>query len=251
MNRIEVVTRRTFLGGMFSAGALVLGARLLPIEALAGAEADKAAWNPSVYLGIETDGAVVIVAHRSEMGTGIRSVLPSVLADELDADWKRVKIEQAIGDAKYGSQNTDGSCSIRDFYDAMREAGASARLMLERAAAEQWGVPVAECKAQNHQVVHAGSGRKLGYGELAQAAAKQPVPKKDELKFKSPAEYRYIGKDTPTVDRDDICAGRGTFGVDATMPGMVYASIARSPVFGGKLRGYDDQEARKVRGVQK
>src|SRR5262249_28193290 len=144
-----------------------------------------------------------------------------------------------------------GSCSIRNFYDAMREAGASARMMLESAAAAQWGVPVAECKAQNHQVVHAGSGRKLGYGELAASAAKQPVPKKEELKFKSPAEYRYIGKNTPTVDRDDICAGRGTFGIDATMPGMVYASIARSPVFGGKLKSYDDQEARKVRGVQK
>ncbi len=251
MNRIELVTRRTFLGGMFSAGALVLGARLLPIEALAGVEADKAAWNPSVYLGIETDGTVVIVAHRSEMGTGIRSVLPTALADELDADWKRVKIEQAIGDKKYGSQNTDGSCSIRDFYDAMREAGASARMMLLSAAAAQWGVPIAECKAQNHQIVHAGSGRKLGYGELAAAAAKQPVPKKEELKFKSPEEYRYIGKDVPTVDLDDICAGRGTFGIDATMPGMVYATIARSPVFGGKLKSFDDQEARKVRGVQK
>jgi len=251
MNRIELVTRRTFLGGMFSAGAFVLGARLLPVEAMASTDAGKAAWNPSVYLGIETDGAVIIVAHRSEMGTGIRSVLPSVLADELDADWARVKIEQATGDAKYGSQNTDGSCSIRDFYDAMREAGSSARMMLESAAAAQWGVPVAECKAQNHQVVHAGSGRKLGYGELAASAAKQAVPKKEELKFKSPAEYRYIGKDTPTVDRDDICAGSGTFGIDATMPGMVYASIARSPVLGGKLKSYDDQETRKVRGVQK
>ncbi len=251
MNRIELVTRRTFLGGMFSAGAFVLGARLLPVEAMASTDAGKAAWNPSVYLGIETDGAVIIVAHRSEMGTGIRSVLPSVLADELDADWARVKIEQAIGDAKYGSQNTDGSCSIRDFYDAMRQAGASARMMLESAAAAQWGVPVAECKAQNHQVVHAGSERKLGYGELAAAAAKQPVPKKEELKFKSPSEYRYIGKDTPMVDRDDICAGRGTFGIDATMPGMVYASVARSPVLGGKLKSYDDKETRQVRGVQK
>src|SRR6266498_3586538 len=158
MNRIELVTRRTFLGGMFSAGAFVLGARLLPAEALASTDAGKAAWNPSVYLGIETDGSVIIVAHRSEMGTGIRSVLPSVLADELDADWARVKIEQAIGGKKYGDQNTDGSCSIRNFYDAMREAGASARTMLESAAAAQWGVPVSECKAQNHQVVHAVAG---------------------------------------------------------------------------------------------
>jgi isoquinoline 1-oxidoreductase beta subunit len=256
MNRIELVTRRSFLGGMFSAGAFVLGARLIPIDALASSDtasagdAAKAAWSPSVYLGIETDGSVIIVSHRSEMGTGIRSVLPSVLADELDADWARVKVEQAIGDTKYGSQNTDGSCSIRDFYDAFRDAGASARLMLERAAAEQWGVPAAECKAQNHQVVHAG-GRKLGYGELAAAAAKQAVPKKEELKFKSPAEHRYIGKAMPTIDCDDISAGRGTFGIDATMPGMVYAVIARSPVFGGKLKSVDDQETRKVRGVQK
>ncbi|MBO0857694.1 MAG: xanthine dehydrogenase family protein molybdopterin-binding subunit [Chloracidobacterium sp.] len=257
MNRIELVTRRTFLGGMFSAGAFVLSARLLPLEALASSntaasgEADKAAWNPSVYLGIETNGSVIIVTHRSEMGTGIRSVLPSALADELDADWTRVKIEQAIGDTKYGSQNTDGSCSIRDFYDAFREAGASARLMMERAAADAWNVPAVECKAQNHHVVHAGSGRKLGYGELAASAAKQAVPKKEELKFKSPADYRYIGKEMPTIDCEDICAGRGIFGIDATMPGMVYAVVARSPVFGGKLKSFDDQEARKVRGVQR
>ncbi|HEY7914565.1 MAG TPA: molybdopterin cofactor-binding domain-containing protein [Blastocatellia bacterium] len=164
MSRVEIVSRRVFLGGMFSAGAFVLAARVLPLNGLAAAagDADKAAWQPSVYLGLEPDGTVIIVTHRSEMGTGIRSVLPTVVAEELDADWKRVKIEQAIGDTKYGSQNTDGSCSIRDFYDAMREAGATARLMLELAAASKWGVPVAECKAQNHQVVHAATNRKLG-----------------------------------------------------------------------------------------
>jgi isoquinoline 1-oxidoreductase subunit beta len=256
MNRIDLVTRRTFLGGVFSAGALVLGARLFPLEAMAASGtgaasgADNAAWNPSVYLGIETDGTVIIVAHRSEMGTGIRTGLPTIVADELDADWARVKVEQALGDVKYGSQNTDGSCSIRDFGDAMRDAGATARMMLEGAAAAKWGVPVAECKTQNHQVVHASSNRKLGYGELASLAAQQPVPKKSELKYKPASEYRYIGKDFPTVDRDDICAGRGTFGIDAHMPGMVYASIERSPVYGGKLKSFDDQEAKKVPGVQ-
>ena len=255
MNRIDLVTRRTFLGGVFSAGAFVLSARLLPLEALASsvsaeASAANSAWNPSVYLGIETDGTVIVVAHRSEMGTGIRTGLPMIVADELDADWTKVKIEQALGDVKYGSQNTDGSCSIRDFGDAMRDAGASARMMLERAAAAKWGVPAEECKAQNHQVVHAASNRKLGYGELASLAAQQTVPKKDELKYKPAAEYRYIGKDFPTIDRDDICAGRGTFGIDAKMPGMVYASIERSPVFGGKLKSFDDQEAKKVPGVQ-
>ena len=256
MNRVDLVTRRTFLGGVFSAGAFVLSARVLPLEALAASAnassstAANAAWNPSVYLGIETDGTVIVVAHRSEMGTGIRTGLPMIVADELDADWARVKVEQALGDAKYGSQNTDGSCSIRDFGDAMRDAGATARLMLVRAAATKWGVPAEECKAQNHQVVHAASNRKLGYGELVSLASQQPVPKKEELKYKPASEYRYIGKDFPTVDRDDICAGRGTFGVDAKMPGMVYASIERSPVLGGKVKSFDDQEAKKVPGVQ-
>ncbi len=252
MNRIEVVSRRAFLGGIFSAGAMVLAARVLPVDAMGQTiiDADSAAWHPSVYLGIETDGTVIIVAHRSEMGTGIRSVLPTVAAEELDADWKRVKIQQAIGDVKYGSQNTDGSCSIRDFYDAMREAGATARIMLEIAAADKWGVPVTECKAQNHQVVHAKSGRKLGYGELASLAAKLSKPKQEEIKYKSPAEYRYVGKDVPIVDLADLCSGKGVFGIDAQMPGMVYASIERSPVLGGKVKSFDDAETRKVPGVQ-
>jgi isoquinoline 1-oxidoreductase beta subunit len=259
MTNIELVTRRTFLGSLFSTGALVLGARFLPrsigastagLTPVPEGVADSDAFHPGVYLGIETDGTVIIVAHRSEMGTGIRTSLPMVVADELDADWRRVRVEQALGDVKYGSQNTDGSCSIRDFFDAMREAGATARLMLERAAASKWGVPAEQCKGQNHEVAHASSKRKLGYGELATLASQQPVPRKEELKFKSPSEYRYIGKEVPTVDRDDITMGHGVFGIDAQMPGMAYASIERSPVFGGKLKSYDDKEARKIAGVQ-
>jgi isoquinoline 1-oxidoreductase subunit beta len=260
MNRVEIVTRRDFLGGLFSAGALVIGARLLPAEAqtasnaaASAAGAEAALWQPSVFVGVQPDGTVLIVAHRSEMGTGIRSVLPTVVADEMEADLKRVKLVQAIGDVKYGSQNTDGSCSIRDFYDTMREAGAMARLALELAAAQKWGVPTEECKARNHEVVHVKSNRKLSYGELAPLAAKHAAPKKEEMKeerFKKPSEFRYIGKDVPTFDRDDLCAGKGTFGFDARLPGMVYAVIERSPVFGGKLKSHDDAEARKVRGVQ-
>ena len=210
-----------------------------------------ATWQPSVYLGLEPDGRVIIIAHRSEMGTGIRTALPMIVAEELDADWARVKIEQAIGDAKYGSQDTDGSESIRDFYDPMREAGATARTMLESAAASKWGVPASECHARNHEVLHSKTGRKLGFGELVSTASKQPVPKKEQLKFKSPAEYRYIGKNVPITDLDDILAGRAVFGMDARMPGMVYASVERPPVFGGKLKSYDDAEARSVRGVSK
>ncbi len=254
MQKIEFVPRRTFLAHLVSSSAFVIGARAgaLDFNGATTAElvsaADKAAWNPNVYLGIEPDGKVILIMHRSEMGTGSRSVLPVVLAEELDADWKRVTLEQAIGDPKYGSQNTDGSCSIRDFYDTFREAGATARIMLERAAAAKWGVPTGECKAQNHFVVHK-SGKKLGFGELAALAKQQPVPKKEELKFKSSAEYRYVGKELPTLDRDSLTNGKGIFGIDATMPGMVHASIERSPVFGGKLKSFDDKDAKAVKGV--
>jgi isoquinoline 1-oxidoreductase beta subunit len=249
MKNITRVSRRGFLGNVFSAGALVLGAKVLPLDALAAElNADGARWHPNVYLGIEPDGSVIVVAHRSEMGTGIRTALPTVVADELEADWSRVKIQQAIGDKKYGDQNTDGSNSIRSFYEPMRRAGASARMMLENAAAQTWNVPASEVKAQNHFVVHT-SGKKLAFGELLPAASKQPVPKTEDLKFKSPAEYRYVGKDLPITDLDDLVSGKGIFGQDARMPGMVYASIERSPVFGGTLKSVDDADARTVKGV--
>ena len=253
MNTVVHLCRRGFLGSVFSAGALVLAAQVLPAKALgtpAAAEGSAPPWYPSVYLGIEPTGTVTIVAHRSEMGTGIRTALPMVAADELDADWQQVKIEQALGDPKYGDQNTDGSKSIRDFYDALREAGATARLMLERAAAAAWGVPASECRAQHHQVTHAASGRNFGYGALATLAAQQPMPKKAELRFKTPEEFRYIGKGVPIVDFDAMCTGKAVYGIDAQMPGMVYASIERSPVLGGTLKAFDDQETRQVRGVQ-
>jgi isoquinoline 1-oxidoreductase beta subunit len=247
MSNVIFVSRREFLKATFSAGALILCARIFPGEAPdALAAAEK--WYPSVYLGVEPDGRVIIVAHRSEMGTGIRTALPMVAADELEADWKRVRVEQAIGDPKYGDQNTDGSKSIRDFYEPLRQAGATARLMLERAAAATWGVPLAECRARNHQVVHNG-GRTLGFGELVAAAVKQPVPRREELRFKTPAEFRYIGKGVPIIDLAAICTGKATYGIDARMPEMVYASIERSPVIGGKLKSHDDQEALKVKGV--
>ena len=244
MIQITRQSRRGFLGQMFSAGTLILGAGSL------SAAQSAQPWWPNVFVGIAPTGLVTIVTHRSEMGTGIRTSLPLVLAEELDADWKRVKVEQALGDAKYGSQNTDGSCSIRDFVEIVRESGAAARLMLERAAAAKWGVPAGEVETRNHEVVHTKSGRKAGFGELAALAAKQAVPKKEELKFKPASAYRYVGKDVPIIDQDDIVAGKGMFGMDARMPGMVYASIERSPVYGGTFKSVDDSAARQVKGVQ-
>jgi isoquinoline 1-oxidoreductase subunit beta len=256
MSAIENVSRRRFLiGGVITASALVLGVRYYP-KLLSGdklphdTNADRATLHPSVYLGINPDGMVWIVAHRSEMGTTSRTTLPLVVADELDADWKRVHIEQAIGDPRYGDQNTDGSHSIRSYYDAMREAGATARLMLIQAAAHEWGVPAAECETDLHVVVHRSTNSRAGYGELASAAAKLPVPKRADLRLKPKSDWRYIGKGEVSYDLEALVTGKAIYGMDARAEGMVYASVEHPPVLGGKVKSYDDKEALKVAGVR-
>ena len=255
MSTIENVSRRGFLKGLAGAGALIVGAYYAP-KILWGqqspgvrTDADNATLHPNVFVGVETDGTVWIVAHRSEMGTVIRTTLPMVLADELDADWKRVKIDQAIGDPRYGDQNTDGSHSIRSFFDVVRLSGATARVMLVQAAAQQWGVPVGQCKTDLHAVVHSSSGRRLGYGELATAASKLPVPAKDEVQLKSNSAWRYIGKGMTSYDLSDLVTGKAVYGMDAHLDGMLYASIEHPPVLGGKLKTVDNADALKVSGV--
>ena len=257
MITIENVSRRSFLQGMLSASAFVLCARVVPRPLWAEAASasptiDTTAFHPGMFVGIQSDGTVFIVAHRSEMGNGVRTSLPRILADELDADWSRVKVIQGDGDERYGSQDTDGSHSVREFFDAMREAGATARLMLVRAAAQQWGIPESQCVADPmHVVSDKSSSRKMGYGELAAIAAKLPVPKKEELKLKSPQEWRYIGKPAPGSDVADICSGKPLFGMDIRVDGMLYAAIAHPPVLGGKVKSVDDSATLKVTGVKK
>jgi len=255
MNTIENVSRRHFLGGLLSAGTFVLVARVVPSSLWAQAadgttRASTSVLSPSIYLGIQPDGTVFIVTHRSEMGTGIRTSLPLVAADELDADWSRVTIEQGIGNPAYGDQNTDGSRSIRDFFETFREAGATARSMLVTAAASQWNVPAADCDTEPHAVVHRASGRRADYGSLVAAAGRLPVPARDTLQFKTPEEWRFIGKPQKMYDLNDIVTGTAEFGMDATREGMVYASIEHPPVYGGRLRSLDDAEALKVGGVR-
>ncbi len=261
---IENVSRRSFLQGVLATSAFVLCSRTTPLLAKAarnGAPAfgegaagsvGESAFHPSIFVGIHSDGAVYIVSHRSEMGNGVRTSLPRILADELDADWNRVHVIQADGDEAYGSQDTDGSHSVREFFDTLREAGATARLMLVRAAAQQWGIPESQCLADPaHFVSDKSSARKLGYGELAALAAKQPVPKKEELQFKSPQQWRYIGKPAPGYDVTDVCSGKPLFGMDVRVDGMLYAAIAHPPVLGGKVKSVDDAATLKVIGVKK
>ena len=258
--RIENVSRRGFLKGMVGTGAFVLSVRLMPEQLLANAKAvgmldpmapmAKAPLQPNVFVAIDTDGTTYVVAHRSEMGSGSKTALPRIVADELDADWARVKIVQATGDAKFGDQDTDGSHSVRSFFDTLRESGAAARLMLVRAAAAQWNVPASECTTEMHTVVHKASGKKLGYGELATAAAKLEVPKKEELKLKPRSDWHYIGRGTSSYDLKDMCTGRAIYGQDAQIEGMLYASVAHPPVFGSTLKSVDDKAALSVAGVK-
>src|SRR6266851_2263788 len=251
-----VASRRGFLKGMLGAGAFVLSVRLMPQRLFADSNAGasdamtEAPLHPNVYLAIDTDGTAYIIAHRSEMGSGSRTALPRIVADELDADWERVRLVQATGDEKYGDQDTDGSHSVRSFFDILRESGATARLMLVRAAAAQWKVPVTECETNLHTVVHKPSGKKLGYGELAAAAAKLDVPKKEDLRLKARNEWRYIGKGTASYDLKDMCTGKATYGQDTHMEGMLYASIAHPPVFGSSVKSFDDKAAMSVAGVK-
>jgi len=252
-------SRRRFLQAVPLAGLVLaigiprLGATAEPVKYGGDAMPHGLRDSPTVFVSIAPDGIVSIIVNRSEMGQGVRTSLPRIVADELEADWAQVRVVQAPGDeAKYGNQDTDGSRSTRHWFDPMRRCGASARTMLEQAAAAQWQVPLDSVKAQNHAVVHTASGRRLGYGALALAAAKLDVPAAASVRLKDPSQFRYIGKqDSTLTDGLAIVTGSSQYGIDIRLPGMLYAVIARPPVLGGKVRRFDAAQALKVPGVVK
>lgn len=260
-NASRGASRRGFLTGV-AVGTFVLAVGL-PRPGFAqgeeeqefGADAMPNGWrdDPSIFISIAEDGSVTITCHRSEMGQGVRTSIAMVIADELEADWSRIEVAQAPGDEpRFGNQDTDGSRSLRHFFMPMRRAGAAARTMLEQAAAAHWDVPAADVRAENHVVRHAASGRSLTYGELASAAAALPVPEREGVRLKEPAAFRYIGKDDiGLVDNMDITTGKAVYGIDVRLDGMLYAVVARPPVYGGRVRTYDDAEALKVPGVER
>jgi isoquinoline 1-oxidoreductase beta subunit len=260
---IENLSRRNLLKGVAAVGGLVLAAKLLPGgRAYAAFPTDYGTGagnmphgtvnDPRVFVSVASDGTVTIMAHRAEMGTGIRTSLPMVVADEMGADWQRVKVIQAPGDeVTYGNQDTDGSRSTRHYLVPMRQIGAAARTMLEAAAAAHWGVGVDEVKVDNHEVIRIGSAEKLSFGDLAEAAAKLPVPDVKTLRLKDPSEFRYIAKGAiGIVDLHDITTGKAVYGGDVRLPGMKYAAIARPPVVGGKLVSFDPKDTLAVPGVE-
>jgi len=251
------LSRRSVLKGL---GGFAIAAQLVPSTAKAfeayptnGLNMPNGVRNdPHIFVSIAPDGTVTIVAHRSEMGTGSRTTLPMIIADEMDADWNRVKIVQAPGDEpKYGNQDTDGSRSLRHHIQPAREIGAAVRLMLERAAAAQWNADPTVVKAVDHQVIHKTLGTRLGYGDVAKAAMTQDAPARNELKFKDESEFRYIGKGrVPIYDLEDITTGKATYGADVNLPGMKFAVIARPPVVGATIKSVDDSAAKAIPGVE-
>lgn len=254
---VQNVSRRTFLKGT---SGFVVALQFLPsgtAEAYDtyphGGEGmpNGVVNNPQVFVAIDPDGTVTIVAHRSEMGTGSRTSIPMVIADEMEADWARVRIVQAEGDEpRYGNQDTDGSRSLRHHIQPARDIGASVRRMLEQAAAQTWGAEVEDVVAIDHEVVHRTLGLRLGYGDLAETAMALPAPPREELRFKDEKEFRYIGKGNVQItDLHDITTGKAVYGADVSLPGMLVAVVARPPVVGGTVVSFDDAAARAVPGV--
>jgi isoquinoline 1-oxidoreductase subunit beta len=236
------VTRRGFLAGLGAASAgLALGWRV--VEA-----ATPSVFAPNPFIQIGVDGTVTIVCHRSEMGQGIRSSLPALLADELGADPGAIRIVQGDGDEKYGDQNTDGSTSIRNFFEPMRQVAAVARAMLITAAAARWRVPAARLTAHDDAVHDPRTGKSLSFGALAAAAAALPVPKAVELRPRR--ELRHVGGHLPLRDAAEYVTGKTAYGADIRIPGMLTAVIAHPPAVFGKVAKLDDRKARAVPGVR-
>lgn len=247
MTLVNGLTRRDFLktGALATAG-LLIGFRIP--ESLAEAAAPKGAFEPNAWLRVDPDGSITVIVARSEMGQGVRTALPMLVAEELEADWKRVRFEQAVPAPRYGNMSTGGSQSIRTTFEPLRKAGAAAREMLVTAAAQAWSVAPAGCVARAGEVVHTATKRRLAYGALAERAGRLPVPENPALKTRK--DWTILGTSRPRLDTPAKVDGSAVFGLDVRMPGMLTACVARCPVFGGKAAGHDPAKALAVPGVR-
>jgi isoquinoline 1-oxidoreductase subunit beta len=237
------LSRREFVAAGVAAGAGLVIGFYLPHGSSSGQEV----FSPNAYLRITPDNKVTIVVARSEMGQGVRTALPMILAEELEADWKLIEIEQAGASTLFGDQTTGGSASIRTTWDPMRKAGAAAREMLISAAALTWNVPRSSCTAENSHIKHTATGRSLSYGELSSKAATLPIP--TDLPFKQSKDYKIVGQRLARLDSPSKVKGEAIFGIDFRMPGMKFALLSRCPTIGGKVSGFDDKDSKKISGV--
>src|SRR3989454_755558 len=253
MVRASVVNRRDFLKtGVAGGAALVIGFHLSP-SAFAGQaqEQEKKPPNPfDAWVRITPNNRATLILGKSEMGQGIMTALPMILAEELCVDWKHVRVEQAPTNPKIYDLGTGGSGSVAGSWLPLRRAGAAAREMLIAAAAQKWEVSPDTCKAANGQVIHGNPKRYLSYGELVEAAAKLPIPNLNTVPLKNSDDFTVVGHDTRRFEARDKATGSAKFGIDSRVPGMLFAVVARCPVFGGKVASFDATKAKAVPGVR-
>ncbi len=206
--------------------------------------------SPNVFVSVDPTGAVTLTVNRPEMGQGIRTTFAMIMADELAAAWPRISVRQADGDIRYGDQVTDASRSIMIYERPLRLAAASVRQMLEAAAAQIWRALIADCRAVDHEVIHVPTARVLPYDQLVKTAMNLPVPNPEKLRLQDFSSRRYVGHAIPSIDLAPMIHGKTPFGADIALPGMKYASIERCPVYGGKVKSFDQSGAMTVRGVE-
>jgi isoquinoline 1-oxidoreductase beta subunit len=256
MTKTQTLNRRTFLKTTVAAGGGLMIGAYLP-SALRGAGARLAAagaLEPNVWVRVNADDSVRIMLSMLEMGQGVMTSMPMLVAEELDFDWNKIKTEWAPADPKYGNpdfggqQLTAGSNSVRGMWKPLRQAGAAARAMLLTAAAQTWGVAENTLTTDKGEVVHKASGRRMRYGALVDTASTLPVPK--ELTLKSPKDFKLLGKSLPRLDIPEKVNGSAVFGIDVKLPGLLTARVARCPVFGGKVASFNADKAKAVPGVR-
>ena len=250
MSKIQQINRRDFvkLFGLAS-GGILLGCNVSS-DTKEFIPQVEGIFTPNLFVQIQKDGNIILLASRSEMGQGIRTSLASAIADELEADWKYITVKQATGNAKYGNQNTDGSRSVRTLLEPMRKMGATAKMMLITAAAKKWNIAETDCKAENHFIINKNTNDKIFFGDLVDEAAKVKIPSEESLTLKKVEDFKYIGKTLKSVDLKDFTHGTATYGIDVRIPNMKFAAIARCPVTFGSVKSVDDTSTKKVAGVE-
>ncbi|HTX64365.1 MAG TPA: molybdopterin cofactor-binding domain-containing protein, partial [Opitutaceae bacterium] len=245
--------RRAFLrvSGL-AGGGLLLGLYLRSgARALGATGAPAGDFVPNAFIRLTPDGVVTIISKNPEIGQGVKTSLPMLIAEELDVPWSRVRVEEALSDpAKYGAQFAGGSTATPMHWDELRRVGAAARQMLVTAAAETWGVPASECTAADAVVVHPPTGRQLTYGQLVAKAATVPAPDLRAVTLKDPKDYKIIGQPISGVDNPAIVTGQPLFGIDVQVPGMLHAMFVKCPVFGGKVAGANVDRVKAMPGIR-
>ncbi|HWA40337.1 MAG TPA: molybdopterin cofactor-binding domain-containing protein, partial [Gemmatimonadales bacterium] len=255
MQRRDFLRLSATAAGGFTLAISVAACRNDGDGSTAGSAAAGAAFAPDAWIRIAGDGTVTVILARSEMGQGVSTGLPMLVAEELEADWETLRVEQAPAHTAYGNtalqanmMMTGGSSAVREAWLPLRRAGATARTLLIAAAAARWGVPAAECRAERGEVLHTRSDRRAGFGELATDAARLPIPR--EVVLKPASEWRLIGRALARRDGPDVVTGKVTFGLDVRLPGMLYASVERAPVWGGKVATLDAAAALAAPGIR-